>query len=162
MPTPFSRTLRALEADSFRGSLVALVFVVALLGGWLAWFFLAKIARYEVTDTARLEVDQESHPVQSPVLARVVSSNLALGKEVQAGDVLVELDTNAEQLQVAEQRTQLTALASQIGSLKTQVAQLEEARAREQQTARGGEVPRGRRAGPLGRPRIASPGKVGR
>ena len=136
MPTPFSRTLRALEADSFRGSLVALVFVVALLGGWLAWFFLAKIARYEVTDTARLEVDQESHPVQSPVLARVVSSNLALGKEVQAGDVLVELDTNAEQLQVAEQRTQLTALASQIGSLKTQVAQLEEARAREQQTAR--------------------------
>ena len=135
MATPFSRTFRALETDSFRGSVLALVGVIALLGGWLAWFFLAKVARYEVTDTARLEVDQESHPVQSPVLARVVSSNLALGKDVQAGDVLVELDANAERLQVEEQRTQLAALASQVDSLKTQVLQLEEARAREQQTA---------------------------
>ena len=135
MATPFSRTFRALETDSFRGSVLALVGVIALLGGWLAWFFFAKVARYEVTDTARLEVDQESHPVQSPVLARVVSSNLALGKDVQAGDVLVELDANAERLQVAEQRTQLAALASQVDSLKTQVLQLEEARAREQQTA---------------------------
>jgi len=136
MATPFSRTFRALEADSFRGSLLALACVIALLGGWLAWFFLAKVARYEVTETARLEVDQETHPVQSPVLARVVASNLVLGKEVRAGDVLLELDSNAEQLQVAEQRTQLTALASQIDSSKTQVAQLEEAQAREQQTAR--------------------------
>jgi len=135
MATPFSRTFRALETDSFRGSVLALVGVIALLGGWLAWFFFAKVARYEVTDTARLEVDQESHPVQSPVLARVVSSNLALGKDVQAGDVLVELDANAERLQVEEQRTQLAALASQVDSLKTQVLQLEEARAREQQTA---------------------------
>jgi len=135
MATPFSRTVRALEADAFRGSLLALVCVTALLGGWLAWFFLAKVARYEVTDTARLEVDQETHPVQSPVLGRVVSSNLVLGKEVRVGDALAELDTNAEQLQVAEQRTQLTALASQIDSLMAQVVQLEQARMREQQTA---------------------------
>jgi multidrug resistance efflux pump len=136
MATEFSRTLRALETDSFRGSLLALMCVIALLGGWLAWFFLAKVARYEVTDTARLEVDQEMHPVQSPVLARVVSSNLVLGKEVKAGDTLVALDTNAERLQVAEQSTQLAALASQIDSFKAQVSQLEQARAREQQTAR--------------------------
>jgi len=135
MATPFSRTLRALKADSFRGSLLALACVIALLGGWMAWFFLARVARYEVTDTARLEVDQETHPVQSPVLARVVSSNLVLGKEVKAGDVLVQLDANAERLQVEEQRTQLAALASQIDSLKTQVGQLQEARAREEQTA---------------------------
>jgi multidrug resistance efflux pump len=135
MATPFSRTLRALESDSFRGSLLVLVGVVALLGGWLAWFFLAKVARYEVTDAARLEVAQETHPVQSPVLGRVVTSNLVLGKEVQAGDVLVELDTNAQQLQVAEERTQLAALTSQIQSLQAQVSQLEQAQAREQQTA---------------------------
>jgi membrane fusion protein (multidrug efflux system) len=136
MATPFSRTLRALESDSFRGSLLVLVGVIALLGGWLAWFFLAKVVRYEVTDTARLEVAQESHPVQSPVLGRIVTSNLVLGKEVQAGDVLAELDTNAERLQVEEERTQLTSLASEIQSLQAQVGQLEQARAREQQTAR--------------------------
>ena len=135
MATPFSRTLRALKADRFRGSLLALTCVIALLGGWMAWFFLARVARYEVTNAARLEVDQETHPVQSPVLARVVSSNLFLGREVKAGDVLVELDANAERLQVEEQRTQLGALGSQIDSLKTQVVQLEQARAREEQTA---------------------------
>jgi multidrug resistance efflux pump len=135
MATPFSRTFRALESDSFRGSLLALVCVIALLGGWLAWFFLAKVVRYEVTDTARLEVAQETHPVQSPVLGRVVTSNLMLGKEVQAGDVLVELDTNAQRLQVEEERTQLAALASEIQSLQAQVSQLEQAQAREQQTA---------------------------
>jgi len=135
MATPFSRTFRALKADSFRGSLLALVCVMLLLGGWVGWFFLARIARYEVTDTARVEVDQETHPVQSPVLARIVSSNLVLGSEVKAGDVLVELDANAEKLQVAEQRTQLGALESQVASLKTQVAQLEQAQVREQQTA---------------------------
>jgi multidrug resistance efflux pump len=94
------------------------------------------VARYEVSDIARLEVDQETHPVQSPVLARVVSSNLVLGQEVKAGDVLVELDTNAEQLQVKEERTQLGALTSEVDSLKAQVAELGQARAREQQTAR--------------------------
>jgi membrane fusion protein (multidrug efflux system) len=136
MATSFARTLRALEADSFRGSLLALACVMALLGGWLAWFFMARIARYEVSDRARVEVDQETHPVQSPVLARVVSSDLVLGKEVKAGEVLVELDANAEQLQVAEERTQLAALQSQIDSLKAQVVQLKQARTREQQTAR--------------------------
>ncbi len=136
MATPFARTFRALEGDSFRGSLLALGCVLALLGGWITWFFVAKVARYEVTDTARLEVDQETHPVQSPVLARVVSSNLVLGQEVKTGDVLVELDANPERLQVAEERTQLGALESQIESLTSQVVQLEEARAREQQTAR--------------------------
>jgi multidrug resistance efflux pump len=136
MATPFSRTFRALESDSFRGSLLALGCVIALLGGWMAWFFLAKVARYEITDAARIEVDRETHPVQSPVLARVVSSNLVLGQEVKAGDVLVELDSNAERLQVAEERTQLTTLGSQIDSLKAQLVQLEQAQAREQQTAR--------------------------
>ena len=136
MATPFARTFRALESDSFRGSLLVLGCVITLLGGWMAWFFLARVARYEVTDTARIEVDQETHPVQSPVLARVVSSNLVLGQEVKAGDVLIELDSNADRLQVAQERTQLTALASQLDSLKAQVAQLQQARAREQETAR--------------------------
>jgi membrane fusion protein (multidrug efflux system) len=136
MATPFARTFRALESDSFRGSLFALGVVFVLVGGWAAWFFLAKVARYEVTENARIEVDQETHPVQSPVLARIVSSNLVLGQEVKAGDVLVELDSNAEQLQVAEQRTQLAALPSQIDSLKAQVVHLEQAQAREEQTAR--------------------------
>lgn len=135
MGTAFSRTVRALKADSFRGSVLALACVMALLGGWVAWFLFAKVARYEVTDVARLEVDQESHPIQAPVVARVISANLSLGRTVEAGDVLVELDANAEQLEIKEQRTHLEGLTGEINSLKGQVADLEQARAREQQTA---------------------------
>jgi len=127
--------MRALEADRSRGSLLALFYVVVLLAGWLAWFFLARVTRYEVTDRARLEVTEEAHVVGSPIVARVLTSNLVLGREVKAGDILVELDANAERLQVQEARTHLDALASEIASLNAQVAALVQARNREQQTA---------------------------
>ncbi len=136
MSTAFSRTARALATDGFRGSFLALGFAFMLLTGWLAWFFLAKIPRYEVTSTARLEVDQEVRPIQSPVLARVVTSNLQLGREVRAGDVLVELDSNAERFQVQEETAHVTALTSEIASLRSQLLSINEARSREQQTTR--------------------------
>jgi len=135
MATAFSRTVRAIRADSFRNSIVVVLFVMALVVGWLAWFFLARITRYEVTNHARLEVDQQINPIQSPVLARVISSNLELGKQVHAGDVLVELDAGSEQLQVSEEKTQLGALDSQVASLRAQVASLRQAGEHEEQTA---------------------------
>jgi membrane fusion protein (multidrug efflux system) len=105
-----------------------------LVVGWLAWFFLAKITRYKVTDHARLEVDQEINPIQSPVLARVVSSKLELGKQVHEGDVLLELDAVSEQLQVKEEKTQLTVLDSEITSLRAQIGALKQASEQEVQT----------------------------
>lgn len=101
----------------------------------MAWFFLARVTRYEVTDIARLEVNTEAHRIQSPFVGRVQTSNLALGREVNAGDVLVELDANAERLQITEARAHLDALAAEIASLKAQVAALEQARIREGQAA---------------------------
>ena len=136
MSTAFSRTARALESDSFRGSVLASIFAFALLAAWLAWFFFAKVPRYEVTSTARLEVDQEIRPIQSPVLARVVTTNLQLGREVQAGDILVELDANSEHFQAEAESAHLSGLASEIASLRSQILSIQEARDREQQTSR--------------------------
>ena len=59
MPTSFSRSLRSLEADRFRWSLVGIVVGIVLLATWIAWFFLARVALYEVSDQARLEVGRE-------------------------------------------------------------------------------------------------------
>jgi len=73
--------------------------------------------------------------VQSPVLARVVTSNLALGREVHAGDVLVELDSATEQFQVQEETAHLTALSSEIASLRSQVQGTNQARTREQKAS---------------------------
>ena len=136
MSTAFSRTARALATDGFRGSFLALTFALLLLAGWLAWFFLAPIPRYEVTSTARLEVDQEIRPVQSPVLARVITTNLQLGRSVHEGDVLVELDSASQRFQVQEETAHVTGLSSEIASLRAQVQSTNQARTGEEKSSR--------------------------
>lgn len=46
MATPFSRSLRALEADDQRLALAGLAVAAALLIAWCSWFFLATIPHY--------------------------------------------------------------------------------------------------------------------
>ncbi len=50
--------MRSLNADSFRPSLAGLLFAMAILGAWAAWFFLARITLYETSQTARVTRDQ--------------------------------------------------------------------------------------------------------
>lgn len=52
MPTPFANTLRSLNADRFRGSLIGLGVAVVLLIAWSSWFFLARMTIYEVSASA--------------------------------------------------------------------------------------------------------------
>jgi membrane fusion protein, adhesin transport system len=134
MSTSFARTVEALRIDRFGGSLLVLFLVTALSGAWLLWFGFGRVTRYEVTAAARLEIDQEDHSIQSPVLARVEASHLVLGRKVRAGDVLVELDSHSEQLQVLEERRRLASFAPQIESLQAQIEKVEQSRAREAQS----------------------------
>lgn len=68
---------------------------------------------YAVTQTARLEVDQAGHPIAAPVAGRIVVNRLVVGRQVEAGEVLAELDANASRLQHEEARVGLLALRSQ-------------------------------------------------
>src|ERR1051326_542143 len=102
MSTAFSRTLRTLEADRGRRPVAGLLTAVVLLGAWTAWSLAAHVTLYEITPTARLEVDRAIYPIQAPMAGRVTATELAVGRTVQAGDVLVELDSSAERLQVSE------------------------------------------------------------
>ena len=104
----FSTTRRALEADGFRGTTLGVLLVVGLLGAWGAWFLGAQVTLYAVSETARLEMSQAAHPVEAPVAGRVVATHLALGQEVQGGDVLVELDATAQHLQREEEQAVCT------------------------------------------------------
>jgi hypothetical protein len=54
-PIAFARTLRALDADDFRISNIALFLAIALLAGWTAWVFGARVPQYETARDARLE-----------------------------------------------------------------------------------------------------------
>jgi multidrug resistance efflux pump len=101
MPTPFARSMRSLEADRFRGSTVALVPAAILLAAWTAWFVFGRIALYEVTNRARLEVNEADHPIDARVQGRAVAAHLQLGRTVHKDEVLVELDADEERLQRA-------------------------------------------------------------
>ena len=47
MPIAFSRSMRSLNNDSFRPSVVGLTVSILLLAAWAAWFLLARITVYE-------------------------------------------------------------------------------------------------------------------
>jgi multidrug resistance efflux pump len=110
----FATTQRTLDADGFRGTTLGVLLIVGLLGAWAAWFLGAEVALYAVSDTARLEMSQAAHPVEAPVAGRVVATHTVLGQKVQSGEVLVELDATAQQLQLEEEQARLRALAPQL------------------------------------------------
>jgi membrane fusion protein (multidrug efflux system) len=133
--TAFPRTIQALRIDRFRSSFLVLLVAASLAGAWFSWFFLAGIARYEVTATARLEIDQQTTQVQSPVLGRVEASNLALDRLVTAGEVLVRLDADQETLRVTEERRRVAGLDSQVEALRQQLQNAGDSRLREREAS---------------------------
>jgi membrane fusion protein (multidrug efflux system) len=127
---------------------LALALAVVLLAAWAAWFFRAQVAVYAMSIDARLEVAHEVHPVEAGVAGTVKATYIALGQEVDEGDVLVELDPRTTKLQLEEQRARLSTIASQIEVLERELdaerqvlaaergvstAALAEARARERE-----------------------------
>jgi multidrug resistance efflux pump len=82
---------------------------------------------YEVTEAARLEVGHEAHALQAPVAGRVMATRLVLNTDVQAGDVLVELDAEGERRRLAEEHANLAMLSSQLELLRKKVVAEEQA-----------------------------------
>jgi membrane fusion protein (multidrug efflux system) len=117
----FSRSVRSIEADSYRPSGLAFVLAGAFAAAWAAWFVFARVAVMEVADSARLEVDQAAHGLEATVAGRVTVTRLALGKEVQAGDVLVELDAEPLRLSLEQERANRASLVRQVEALVQQI-----------------------------------------
>ena len=112
--------MRSLELDSFRLTLRVLLIAALLLIGWGAWFFFAELILYAVTDTARLEVGQEAHSVESPISDRVVANHLQLGQSVKRGDLLLELDSDHVRYQLDEKRAARTGFSKQLERLQAE------------------------------------------
>src|SRR5262245_37320842 len=126
MSAPFSRSLRSLRADDHRSSIAFIVLAATLLGGWIAWLFLARVGRVETSESARLEVDQAVHRIEAPVSGKVTAVHVVLDREVAAGDVLVELDDAVLRLELDEKRARRAAIAAQIEPLRTEIATREQ------------------------------------
>ena len=124
MPTPFSRTVRALKNDGQRRSLWGLFFGLVLLGGWSAWMFLTEVSVYSSSDRVRLEVDSGVYSIEAFGSGRVIASNLVLGKQVKAGELLVELDDTSQQLELDAAEKALASIPGQLDSKEDEVAAL--------------------------------------
>jgi membrane fusion protein (multidrug efflux system) len=134
MSSPFSRSLRAIEADGGR-TWWLLVVPAMLLAAWTAWFLLARVPLYETSTTARIEAAATAHSVQARQSGRAVRVNLVVGARVHANDVLVELEADAERLALQEARTRLRALAPEIAATRAEIAAEERAIADERRAA---------------------------
>jgi multidrug resistance efflux pump len=135
MPSPFSRTVRLLSSDRFRRSFVGLLAVAVILAGWLVWSLTSRVTVYEATATARLEVDSAVHPIEAAVSGRVLKNYIALGREVKLGEALVELEADAERLQLPEEESRVAALSAQLAALRGQMSAERQAQSETQQSA---------------------------
>lgn len=121
MPTSFSRSLRSLEADRFRWSLLGIFVGVLLFALWFGWFLFARVALYEVSAEARLEVGREPHEVMSLVSGRVLRSAMELDREVEEGEILVELDADEIRFQLEEKRADVAGLSDQLEQVRREI-----------------------------------------
>lgn len=122
MPTPFSRSMRSLDADGFRAAGVAFAVGGVLVAAWLAWFVLGRVAVYEVSSAARLEVSEAARTVDARAEGRIVVTHLELGRAVHANDVLVELDADEAQLRLEEERARLQTLSPQVDAVQREIS----------------------------------------
>jgi membrane fusion protein (multidrug efflux system) len=132
---------------------VIAVVLLPLLGAWAAWLVRGEVALYEVTAVARLEVQSAAHQVTAVVPGRVIETRLRLGQKVQAGDVLVVLDAEAEQRALQEKRRRrqalldrLPPLAREIDAERVALLRLEQARQAAREEARAQTAEAGARA----------------
>src|SRR6476661_7493491 len=122
MPSPFSRTARALELDGHRRWIVGLLAAFLLLGAWSLWFVRGRVTVYEVSDRAWLAVDREAYPLAAPVGGRVAAVRAALGQPVRRGEVLIELEAEEQRARRDEERARWQSFAGQIAALRGQIA----------------------------------------
>jgi multidrug resistance efflux pump len=122
MLAEFGRSRRSLNRDGFGPSIAGVLVAGSLLAAWLVWFLTVPVARYEVTEEARIEADSSTHVLQAPVAGRVVLSNLTLGREVEAGDILVAIETDTQRLQVKEEEARAAMLEAEWRAVRAQLA----------------------------------------
>jgi multidrug resistance efflux pump len=127
--------MRLFDVSDFRGPILSIVVAVIVLGAWFVWALRARVALYEVANTARVEVEHAAHPIEAQVSGRVVRNHLAVGQYVKAGQLLVELDDASERLELAEQQTQPLARESQLIALRSEIAASQKALDEARQTA---------------------------
>jgi membrane fusion protein (multidrug efflux system) len=120
----FSKTTQSLALDSSRIVVISLALAGLALFAWLLWFALGSVTVYEVSRQARLEVGSAPREISSLLAGRLTRAPIVIGQTVRAGDVLIELDSTRQQLQLAEAQARLPLYPAKLASLRKEIAYL--------------------------------------
>jgi len=110
-----------------RGRHWVLAGFLLVLAGLSAWGVLARVPVCVVTLHTPLALDPALQVVMTPVAGQVRVTHLQVGREVEAGEVLVELDSTAQRLQLEEAQQHLRALEAHRTARRQEGAALEAA-----------------------------------
>src|SRR5438552_8898778 len=124
---PFQRTLRSLNGYESNTRLTLVILGVFALCGIVVWTVAAEIPVLKVSNQGRIEPHNAVHRIEPPEAGRVVRSMLALDKEVNEGDLLIEFDTKEQRLELAQTEATSAALSQDRTVLKEQIANKEKA-----------------------------------
>jgi membrane fusion protein (multidrug efflux system) len=98
-----------------------------VLAGLSAWGVLTRVPVFVVARHTPLALDPALQVVMPPVAGQVRVTHLQVGREVEAGDVLVALDSTAQRLQLEEAQQHLGALEAHRTARRQEGAALEAA-----------------------------------
>jgi len=132
----FVRTFQNLRADHRKSTLWIPTASGVTLAAWIFWAFLAQISLYEVSTDARVELDGATYPIDSPFPGRIIATSLHTGQRVHRGDLLIEIDAMAEQLQLREAQVQVQGIEPQIARLNAQIEAERSMRTEEERAVR--------------------------
>jgi len=120
MPSRFADTMRSLEAERARRLWLgpALTFLFA----WLLWLSFAEVNVYASAAKSRLEVSRMAYHVTTAASGRVTMVRFELGRQVEKGDVLVELDATSEQSLLAQRQAERAGVLARMEAVNNQLA----------------------------------------
>lgn len=121
MPSPFSRTTRSLANDSARSAWIVWLVASLSLCLWLLWFFFSHVTVFEVSRKARVEAGLAPHTIAAITSGKVLTTHLAIGQHVQAGDLLVAMDTANLEVQAREEQSRIESHPFKIDSLRREI-----------------------------------------
>jgi multidrug resistance efflux pump len=120
MSCAFEKTARSIAADFPRRGLVWLL--IGATTAWGIWFLVVPLGVYAVSRKAVVEVQSSSIMIAAEVEGRIIRSDVTVGRQVQQGDLLIELDDADSLLALDERRTRRDGLAAQVSAIEARIA----------------------------------------
>jgi multidrug resistance efflux pump len=130
--TDFARSFRQLQADERCRTPWILGAGLVAICAWFGWATCARLSLVEASADARVELDGATFPIEAPFLGRVVMSNLHVGRPVQRDEVLIELDSMPQQLDLKECQVKIAGLEPSLATLRLQIHAEENLRSAEE------------------------------